>query len=124
MNIALPSAVPEDVPPPDVRLAQIQSVEEEALYQCHHEAYSTGNAQYYFQMDETERRDDFKRIYAPNIQLHWCSHRVGRFLVTVCSSRKASSVSSCPWPYTPAEMLYRQCGFKDSGGNMTFKWKA
>ena len=23
-----------------------------------------------------------------------------------------------------AEKLYRQCGFKDSGGNMTFKWKA
>jgi ribosomal protein S18 acetylase RimI-like enzyme len=70
MSIALPVKDKELSMPPDVEWVQIQEADEEALFQCHHQAYLKGNAQYYFQMDEEERRNDFERIYAPNIRKH------------------------------------------------------
>jgi [ribosomal protein S18]-alanine N-acetyltransferase len=164
MNISLPAEVPAVNLPPGTELAQIQTVDQEALYQCHHQAYMAGQAQYYFQMDEAERRDDFQRIYAPNIREHPASlvltrhgtvlgycllfaegefselmslavhpdHQrrgYGRLLMHACLKRAGEEGLEAMHLIVDvknesATALYRQCGFKDAGGNMTFKWKA
>jgi len=163
MNLGLPVEVPEISIPPGLVLKQIQAVNAEALYQCHHEAYLQGQAQYYFQMDEAERRDDFERIYAPNIREHPASlvltqggtvigyillftqgdfsevmslavhpdyrrRGYGKLLIQACL-KHASDIGLATMHLIVdvknknAEVLYRQCGFNDVGGNMTFKWK-
>ncbi len=164
MNISLPVNVPETTLSSDVKLAQIQNVDKEALYKCHHEAYMAGKAQYYFQMDEAERRDDFERIYAPNIREHPASLALnrngnilgycllftegdfselmslavhpdfrrqgyGKLLMHTCLKKAGDEGLSVmnlivDVKNEDAGELYRQCGFKDAGGNMTFKWKA
>jgi ribosomal protein S18 acetylase RimI-like enzyme len=164
MNIELPAEVPTRSIPSGMNLAQIQTVEAEALYQCHHEAYLAGEAQYYFQMDEVERRDDFERIYAPNIRAHPASlvltengnvigyillfaeggfsevislavhpdfrrQGLGKLLMNACLKRAneeglATMHLIVDVKNQGAEALYRQCGFNDTGGNMTFKWKS
>jgi ribosomal protein S18 acetylase RimI-like enzyme len=164
MNISLPVEVSQVALPADMQLAQIQSVDAEVLYQCHHQAYLSGNAQYYFQMDEVERRDDFERIYAPNIREHPASlaliqnryilgycllfgqtgfselislavhpdHRrrgYGRLLMNECLKRAGEEGHQdmrliVDVKNESAAALYRQCGFEEVGGNMTFKWKS
>jgi ribosomal protein S18 acetylase RimI-like enzyme len=164
MNVSLPFEIPETNLPQDLKLSQIQTVDEEALYQCHHEAYMQGDAQYYFQMDEAERRDDFERIYAPNIRedlaslvltkngviIGYCllfaegdfsevmslavhpEHRrrgYGQLLMNMCLKRAGEEGHKTMHLIVDikneaAANLYRQCGFKIAGGNMTFKWKA
>jgi ribosomal protein S18 acetylase RimI-like enzyme len=144
-------------------LGQIQTVDEAALYQCHHEAYMHGDAQYYFQMDDDERKDDFNRIYSANVKNHPASlvltkgdqvvgfimlfaegeftevmslavhpeHRrngYGRFLMKECLKNAGENGHKLMHLIVDeinegAYSLYKQCGFKDSGGNMTFKWK-
>jgi ribosomal protein S18 acetylase RimI-like enzyme len=164
MDVSLPADVPTAAIPPGVRLAQIQSVDAEALYQCHHQAYMQGDAQYYFQMDDEERRDDFERIYAPDIRAHPASlvltkddrilgyvllfsqgdftevmslavhpdvrrQGYGMLLMRECLTRAAQEGHKTMHLIVDvnnqrAEQLYRRCGFTDTGGNMTFKWKA
>jgi ribosomal protein S18 acetylase RimI-like enzyme len=163
MDIALPADVPATATPPGMQLAQVQSVDGEALYQCHHKAYMQGDAQYYFQMDEGERRDDFERIYAPKIRRHPASlvltsddeivgyvllfsqgdftevmslavhpgfrrQGCGKLLMCECLQRAAGEGHKTMHLIVDvkneaAENLYRQCGFRDTGGSMTFKWK-
>ena len=163
MNISLPTGVSAMDLPPGIKLAQIQTVDREALYQCHHEAYMAGDAQYYFQMDEAERRDDFERIYAPNIREHpaslvltqsetalgycllfaegefselmslavhpACRRRgYGKLLMNACLKRAGEGGHETMHLIVDvknegAAALYRHCGFRDVGGNMTFKWK-
>jgi ribosomal protein S18 acetylase RimI-like enzyme len=163
MNKTLPAKVFKLELPGDIELTQIQSVDAEALYQCHHQAYLQGDAQYYFQMDEAERRDDFERIYAPNIREHPASlvltqdghilgycllfgqadfselmslavhpdHRrqgYGRLLMSECIKRAGQAGHEymrliVDFKNQGAAALYRQCGFQETGGNMTFKWK-
>jgi ribosomal protein S18 acetylase RimI-like enzyme len=164
MDVALPVDVPGVVVPLGFQLAQIQSVDPEALYQCHHQAYMQGNAQYYFQMDDEERRHDFERIYAPDIRSHPASlvlarddrivgyvllfaegdftevmslavhpdyrrQGYGKLLMWECLKRASADGHKTMHLIVDvnnqaAEKLYRQCGFTDTGGNMTFKWKA
>ena len=164
MNIPLPADVPFTRLPTNIQLSQIESVDREALYQCHHAAYLAGEAQYYFQMDEAERCDDFERIYAPNIRAHPASlaltqngdilgyfllfgkadfsevmslavhpdHRrrgYGRLLMHECIRRAGEAGHKrmhliVDVKNERAAALYRQCGFMETGGNMTFKWKA
>lgn len=164
MNVSLPAKVPALDLPPDSKLAQIRTVDEEALYKCHHEAYMAGEAQYYFQMDEVERRDDFERICAPNIRAHPASlvlthngriagcimlfaegefsevmslavhpdyrrRGYGKLLMYECLKRAGQEGLKTMHLIVDvknegAAALYRQCGFKDARGNMTFKWRA
>ena len=164
MNISLPANVPATEIPLGMQLDQIQSVDEEALYQCHHQAYMQNKAQYYFQMDDQERRENFKHIYAPNIREHPASlvltsgdqivgcvmlfaegdftevmslavhpdfrrQGYGKLLMRECLKRAAEEGHRTM--YLRADVndegvaeLYRQCGFKDTSGYLTFKWKA
>ena len=164
MSISLPIQVPELETPTGFSLAQIQTTDEEALYQCHHAAYMAGEAQYYFQMDDEERCDDFNRVYAPNIRQHPASvvltrygqvvgcimlftegtfsevmslavhpdyrrQGLGTLLMRACLKRAnqegiKTMVLIVDRKNQSAAELYRKCGFKESGGNMTFKWKA
>jgi ribosomal protein S18 acetylase RimI-like enzyme len=164
MNLSLPVDAPEISIPPELELKQILTVGAETLYQCHHEAYLQGQAQYYFQMDEVERRNDFERIYAPNIREHPASlvltqngtvigyillftrgdfsevmslavhpdyrrRGYGKLLMLACLKRASEERLGAMHLIVDvknknAEELYRQCGFNDAGGNMTFKWKA
>jgi len=163
MNRSLPAKVSKIELPGDIQLAQIQSVDAEALYQCHHVSYLHGDARYYFQMDEAERRDDFERIYAPNIREHPASliltkngrilgycllfgqadfselmslavhpdyrrQGYGRLLMDECIKKAGEAGHEHMQLIVDinnqgAVALYRQCGFKETGGNMTFKWK-
>lgn len=164
MNISLPADIPATVIPHGMQLDQIQSVDKEALYQCHHHAYMQGDSQYYFKMDDKERRDDFERIYAPTIQKHPASlvltkddqiagcvmlfaegdftevmslavhpdfrrQGYGKLLMGECLKRASEEGHRTMYLIVDvknksATEVYRQCGFKDAGGNMTFKWKA
>jgi ribosomal protein S18 acetylase RimI-like enzyme len=70
MECALPAETRTTSHPLDMELAQVQTVDKEALYQCHCAAYASGDAQYFHQMDERERRADFERILSPNTRGH------------------------------------------------------
>jgi ribosomal protein S18 acetylase RimI-like enzyme len=48
--------------PPGFSLVQIQKVDEEDLYRCHHAAFEAGDAEYFHRMNDKERRADFQRI--------------------------------------------------------------
>ena len=59
----LPEAIPSAEVPHGFEIVQIRGVDEEQLYECHYKAFEIGDAQYFFQMDDRERREDFWRIY-------------------------------------------------------------
>jgi ribosomal protein S18 acetylase RimI-like enzyme len=164
MNRPLPADLPDTSPPAGFKLAQILNVPKEDLFECHHQAYLDGQAQYYFKMDETERRDDFDRIYAENIRQHPASlvltegnravgyvllfaeggftevmslavhpdyrrRGLGKLLMLECIKQAGEAGHThmhliVDSKNHSAEALYRQLGFKDAGGSMTFKWKA
>lgn len=164
MDISLPAEVENIEIPEGVTLAQIRTADRAALYECHHQAYLQGDAQYYFQMDDKERKDDFKRIYSDKVQNHPASlvltgdgsvlgyvmlfaegdftevmslavhpdhHRkgYGRLLMNECLRRAGENGHGrthliVDQKNVKAYSLYKQCGFLDTGGNMTFKWKA
>lgn len=163
MSINLPAEDTEFPLPPEIKMVQIQEVDEETLYKCHHQAYMKGDAQYYFKMDEKERRDDFERIYAPNIREHPASLALTKngeilgYTLLFGKDDISELMSLAVYPdhrrhgyaklllqntlriagtmghknmilivdvkNVAASNLYSQCGFKDAGGNMTFKWK-
>lgn len=164
MDISLPVEVEESEISEGVTLAQIRTTDEAALYECHHQAYLQGDAQYYFQMDDKERKDDFKRIYSERVQKHPASlvlteegnvagyvmlfaegdftevmslavhpdyrrKGYGRLLMNECLRRAGENGHArthliVDQKNVKAYSLYKQCGFLDTGGNMTFKWKA
>ncbi len=164
MNRRLPAVLPSIIPPPEIELAQVQTVDEGELYQCHHDAYMEGEAHYFHKMDESEKQTDFARIFAPNIRKHpgslvltheghvigYCllftegsfselmslavhpdfrRRGLGKFLMSECIQRAADEGITVMHLIVDiknktASALYRQFGFEDIGGNMTFKWKA
>jgi ribosomal protein S18 acetylase RimI-like enzyme len=164
MNISLPTMTPGLHAQPEFELAQVQTANEREIYQCHHDAYMTGEAQYFFKMDESERHADFKRIFALNIREHPASlvltHQgrvvgycllftdgtfsevmslvvhpdfrrrgLGKLLMSECIQLATGEGITVMHLIVDvnnkiATALYRQFGFKDIGGNMTFKWKA
>jgi ribosomal protein S18 acetylase RimI-like enzyme len=60
----LPEAIPSAELPHGFRTVQIREVDEEQLYECHYKAFENGDAQYFFQMTDQERREDFRRIHS------------------------------------------------------------
>jgi ribosomal protein S18 acetylase RimI-like enzyme len=130
----------------------------------HYAAYASGDAQYFHQMDDQERRADFERIFSPNTRGHPASLAIthegrligycllfsngefselmslavhpdvrrrglGMFLLCACMERAADKGHTTMHLTVDvknegAAQLYRKCGFKDAGGNKTFKWKA
>ncbi len=164
MNCTLPTEIPATNHPPGVELAQVRTVDREALYHCHYAAYMSGDAQYFYQMDDRERRADFERITSPDITGHPASlviTQVGRIigycllfgdgdfselmslavlpdfrrrglgisLLGACREEAARQGHKTMHLIVDirneaAAQLYRKCGFKEVGGNMTFKWKA
>jgi ribosomal protein S18 acetylase RimI-like enzyme len=164
MDCTLPAEIPATSHPPAVELAQVRTVDREALYQCHYAAYMSGDAQYFYQMDDRERRADFERITSPDIREHPASLAItqegriigycllfgdgdfselmslavlpdfrrrglGIFLLGACLQGAARQGHRTMHLIVDvrnegAARLYRKCGFKEVGGNMTFKWKA
>ncbi len=164
MNVSLPAETPAIPPPPDILLSQILCLDEDELYQCHYAAYMNGQAQYFYQMDDQERRADFERIFSPNTKgspaslaithdgrvIGYCllfsegdfselmslaihpdyrRRGLGIFLLGACMGRAAQQGHTTMHLIVDvknvgAAELYRKCGFRDVGGNMTFKWKA
>lgn len=164
MDCTLPTEIPATSHPPGVELAQVRTVDREALYQCHYAAYMSGDAQYFYQMDDRERRADFERITSPGITGHPASlviaqegriigycllfgdgdfselmslavlpdfrrRGLGIFLLGACMEEAAKQGHETMHLIVDvkneaAAQLYRKCGFKEVGGNMTFKWKA
>jgi len=164
MDCTLPAEIPATSPPPAVELAQVQTVDREALYQCHYAAYMRGDAQYFYQMDDRERRADFERITSSDIRGHPASlvitqegriigycllfgdgdfselmslavlpgfrrRGLGIFLLGACMEEAARQGHKTMHLIVDvrnegAAQLYRKCGFKEVGGNMTFKWRA
>jgi ribosomal protein S18 acetylase RimI-like enzyme len=163
MNVDLPVEVGNLEISEGIALAQIQFAETEALYQCHHAAYLQGDAQYYFQVDDDERKDDFNRVYSETVRAHPASlvltsgdqvigyvmlfaegdftevmslavhpefrrKGYGRLLMMECLKRAGENEHKLMHLIVDeknlgARKLYQGCGFKVSGGNMTFKWK-
>jgi ribosomal protein S18 acetylase RimI-like enzyme len=164
MRVSLPTKIPATTLPSDMVMSHIETVDAGELYECHHASYLQSEVQYYFQMDDQERRADFERIFTPNVKassaslvltrqgqiigyiMHFSEGEfsevmslavhpdyrgqgLGMLLMCECMRRATEQGNTIihlivDIKNEAAVALYRRCGFKDVGGNMTFKWKA
>jgi ribosomal protein S18 acetylase RimI-like enzyme len=60
----LPEAIPSAEAPHGFKTVQIKEVDQEKLYECHYKAFESSDAQYFFQMTDQDRHEDFRRIHS------------------------------------------------------------